>query len=235
MPPRLKHKHLKRYYASQDFKNPRDRRLAHEHLSLVEVCEKSDKLDYEITARRGRLPEVYRITYNLKSIVGIDDDQKPIYANRHVAEIRLPIEYPTQRAECYMLTDAWHPNIKWAGNYKGRICVNAKVFGKLYGLGELVVRIAELLQYQNYHAQDIPPYPEDTQVAKWVREYAEPNDIINLSKGIALDETPLFNQEETGTKRRILKIKKIRQANENNLDISAKSVNQRRIKIKKRG
>ena len=78
-----------------------------------------------------------------------------------------------------MKSDLWHPNIKYHGKEKGHICSNAKDFGKRYNLYFLAHRIGEILQYKNYHAIEEPPHPDDEIVAEWVREYAEPKDIVN--------------------------------------------------------
>ena len=47
--------------------------------------------------------------------------------------------------------------------------------GVLASLKDLVVRVEQYLKYQLYHAQNTYPYPEDQNVAEWVREEAEPN------------------------------------------------------------
>ena len=36
------------------------------------------------------------------------------------------------------------------------------------------------------------PYPDDEKVAKWVREYAEPNNIVNKNKQIYIDDSSLL-------------------------------------------
>jgi len=91
----------------------------------------------------------------------------------------------------YMKTEIWHPNIKWEGKFKGRICGNTKEYGKGYDLTQLVFRIAEILQFKNYHAENTPPFPEDSLVAKWIKEYAEPNNIVNKWKEIYSDDVDL--------------------------------------------
>lgn len=42
-------------------------------------------------------------------------------------------------------------------------------------LKSLVLRVEQYLKYQDYHAQNVYPYPEDQNVAEWVRDEAEPN------------------------------------------------------------
>ncbi len=180
-------------YNLKSFKNPRDRRLANEHLSLHELCSKTDRITYEVVSMRKHPPEEYLITYKLKSIIGIDNNNDPIYAYEHQLEVSFPADYPASSvAKCYMKTPVWHPNIKHDGRFKGRVCVNAKEFGKLFFLDDLVIRVGQILQYQNYHAKNEQPFPEDEKVAKWVRDYAEPKDIVNKDKQIYIDGTSLL-------------------------------------------
>ena len=47
--------------------------------------------------------------------------------------------------------------------------------GVLASLKDLVLRVEQYLKYQLYHAQNTYPYPEDQNVAEWVREEGEPN------------------------------------------------------------
>jgi len=185
-------------YDLNKIKNPRNRRLAREHIALDELCSKTDKISYEVTASIGPVPEAYLIHYNLRSIVGIDENQDPVYGYRHTVEITLPKKYPMEGAMCYAKSDLWHPNIKSDGRYKGRICGNTKEFGSLYDLNMLVLRVGEILQYKNYHALPTAPYPEDEKVARWIRDHAEPNMIINKDYGIVSDNSSLIGDEPTG-------------------------------------
>lgn len=179
-------------YNMNRLRDPRTKRLAREHELLHEFCENSKFISYEIKKKHHRsVPEEYIIHYKLKSIIGIDANRQPIYGYNHSAEISLPLGFPLAAApKCSMLTDTWHPNIRSSGNYKGRVCVNAKALGFWFTLDMLADRISDMLQYKNYHAENIDPYPEDEQVAKWVRNYAEPNGIVNKEKGICDDHLP---------------------------------------------
>lgn len=177
------------------------RRLAKEHLLLLEI--ESDKIKIEVTDVRGplKIPDTYNIHYYFKSIIGINDDQSPIYGNHHIVELHLPLKYPMESPRIYMKSEVWHPNIKWEGKFKGRICGNTKEYGKGYDLTQLVFRIAEILQYKNYHAENTPPFPEDSLVAKWIKDYAEPNNIVNKWKEIYTDDvdlsTPIPDKKES--------------------------------------
>lgn len=167
------------------------KRLAKEHLLLLEI--ESTTIRIEVAGVRGplKIPDTYNIHFNVRSIVGINDDESPIYGNHHIVELHLPLKFPMESPRIYMKTDAWHPNIKWDGKFKGRICGNTRDFGKGFDLTQLVFRIGEILQYKNYHADNTPPFPEDSMVAKWVKEYAEPNDIVNKYKDIVVDTREL--------------------------------------------
>lgn len=185
-------------YNLEKIKNPFHVRLALDHMNLDELCDRSDKLEYEVLQRYGSgVPYEYLVTYKVKSITSVDGNQNPIYGEEHKIKITLPEGYPSVEGnpKCFAQTDIWHPNIKHDGELKGRICYTAKALGAWSGLDMLVNRIGEILQYKNYHAVDVDPWPEDTEVAKWVREYAEPNDIINKEKNIFVDSDYLLNPE----------------------------------------
>lgn len=166
-----------------------------EHQLLEDLCKHSDLISYEVVKpRRGVPPDKYLVHFDVKSIIGIEEEGTPIYGQRHTAKITLPLGYPmTSSPICYMETDTWHPNIRSAGEYKGHICINAQVLGYWHTLDMLVQQIGEMLQYKNYHALQIQPYPEDAIVAKWVREYAEPESIVDKEKGIVVDNRSLLN------------------------------------------
>ena len=181
-------------YDIKSLKDPRDKRLATEHQLLHSFCSKTEKIRYEVEGKRIP-PETYQIHYHIKSIIGIEaESQAPIYGNHHIVEISLPKAFPIEGARIYARTDIWHPNIKWSGRYKGRICGNLEGFGKMYTLDLLVRRIGEILQYKNYHAhKDISPYPEDFEVADWALAHGEPSGYFDKAKGIAVDDSPLVS------------------------------------------
>lgn len=195
-------------YSYRRFNNPRDNRLQKELQLLDEFCQQSKLISYQAFPRKGGLPpERYLIHYQVRSIVAIDHWQDPIYGDQHTAEIIIPPSYPLGgQPSCYMKTDAWHPNIKFDGQFKGKICVNDEVLGHWHTLDMMAERIGEMLQYRNYHALNIPPYPEDAKVATWVREYAEPNEIISKKKKIYADTRPLLETTEEWKRSRKKKI-----------------------------
>ncbi len=177
-------------------KNPFYKRLAKDHISMFELD--SDVIEWEVVETRSplKIPCVYHVHFLFRSITGIGNDKKPIYGFKHTARVTFPPRYPIEAPELYMQSDVWHPNIKSDGKYKGRICGNTKGFGLGFDLYLLIIRIGEILQYKQYHAENTPPFPEDIHSARWVMEYAEPNGIVNKYKDIIIDNTPLIKGGE---------------------------------------
>ena len=171
--------------------DPLERRLAHEHLLVAELCEQHDGIHYKVTGTGELPPRDYRITFTgLESIVAVDEDMLPIFGSTHVLEIHLPTGFPVAPPLCYMVTATWHPNIQSEeGPYQGRICGNTEGFGAYYSLDKLILRIQAMLGYEMYHAKLRFPYPEDENVARWVREYGEPLGIVRPGLGLKWDQS----------------------------------------------
>lgn len=185
-------------YSHAVFKHRPYIRYAQEHKEMFDTFAGGKVISYEVqeTVSPLKIPVVYHIHYHLKSIVGITEDQAPVYGDHHIMRLEIPTQYPMEPCTAYMLTDTWHPNIKSAGKLKGRICTNSKAFGRNFSLSAMVLRVGEILQYRNYLAEFRPPYPEDPKVAEWVLEFAEPNSIVNYRLGIYVDDTPLLQRED---------------------------------------
>lgn len=133
------------------------------------------------------LPTEYDIWYRCKSIVGVTGDnppREPIYGDLHIMRIVLPNNYPAADGNPIFtfLTDIWHPNIRHNGSSKGHVCLTMREMGVLASLKDLVLRVERYLKYQLYHAENTYPYPEDINVAEWVREEAIPNGWTKFSQ-----------------------------------------------------
>lgn len=181
-------------------KNPFYKRLAKDHLSLFDI--ESDVVEWEVVNTRGalKIPCEYHFHFRIKSIVGIKEDKSPVFGDHHIAKVTFPPKYPIEAPELYMQTDLWHPNIKSEGRYKGRICGNTKGFGLGFDLFLLVIRIGEILQFKQYHAENTPPFPEDIKAARWLLEYGEPSGLVNKYQEICIDNSPLVrNADVSGT------------------------------------
>ncbi len=190
-------------------KVPRYRRLAREHLTLAEL--KSDRVKWRVVKTETvlKIPVAYHIDYHVKSIVGIDQDNAPVYGNKHTVEISFPQDFPKSTFAARTVSRIWHPNIKWDKPNKGHICTNNKKFGKGYTLYMLVLRIGEIIQYKNYLAENVPPYPDDAMVARWVQQYAEPQGLMGGRGKQPVDNSNLLEYTEPPEPERKLKIKRV--------------------------
>ena len=168
----------------------RDSRLLKEWQELDSLCNKRKvesfnprypSLSYIIRRKNViGLPTEYEIWYRCKSIVGIKSmsvPREPIYGYLHKMIITLPNNYPAADGSPIFTfkSNIWHPNIRHSGSFKGHVCLTIKEMGVLASLKVLVLRVEQYLKYQLYHAQNTYPYPEDQNVAEWVREEGEPN------------------------------------------------------------
>ncbi len=181
----------------------RDARLWREWKELDSLCEKrkaaaanprQPSISYIIRRKNAMgLPTEYEIWYRVKSIVGVKDTpvpREPIFGNLHKLSIVLPNNYPSADGNPIFTfrTDVWHPNIRYSGSFKGHVCLTIKEMGVLASLKELVLRVEMYLKYKMYHAENIYPYPEDQNVAEWVREEAEPNGWVHFSQDSTHEE-----------------------------------------------
>lgn len=138
------------------------------------------------------LPTAYLIDYHLRSICGVTNVEhldepgitnEPCFATHFQMMVELPPNYPQVDAPPafhFLITDQqglpiphpWHPNICYFGNFAGRVCIN--MTDTYTSLLWAVRRVASYLRYDTWHATLEPPYPEDLQVAAWVRKQGEP-------------------------------------------------------------
>ena len=53
------------------------------------------------------------------------------------------------------------------------------------------------LKYKRYHAQNTYPYPEDQNVAEWVREEGEPNNWVHFNQEVPEPAAPTVKESES--------------------------------------
>lgn len=169
----------------------RDMRLFNEWDRLHEACAGSDEVAYTVTKTNvSGLPVVYQVDFYMPSIVGVEDAdeaglQKPVFGDHHTLRISLPNNYPGVDGgypEFKFMTDVWHPNVRYFGEFKGRVCLNLNDCGTAVYLTDHVATISGYLRYTDYHARDENPYPEDRTVAQWTLEQAEPQGWLHFNK-----------------------------------------------------
>lgn len=179
----------------------RNRRLLHEWQTLEQGLKGRSDIKWHVAKTNAYgLPTSYLVEYHIRSICGVTNVEhlnepgivnEPLFANHYRMQIDLPPSYPcvdgapmlqflTNDEYGNTLPHPWHPNIRFFGAFAGRVCINmADTYTDLlWG----IKRVASYLRYDIYHATLEPPYPEDLQVATWVRCQGEPQQWIWLKE-----------------------------------------------------
>lgn len=185
----------------------RNRRLLYEWQQLEERLEGRRDITCDVIRRNtSGLPTAYMVTYRLRSICGVENMEHfgepgtknpPHFATGYQMRIDLPDGYPsvdappafrflTHNDQGKPVPHPWHPNIRYFGDFAGRVCINMPdtYTDLLWG----VERIAHYLRYEVYHAVSEPPYPEDLKVAAWVIRQGEPNEWIYFDQYTETDK-----------------------------------------------
>ncbi|HTS06837.1 MAG TPA: hypothetical protein VMP68_14760 [Candidatus Eisenbacteria bacterium] len=184
--------------------DPRQVRLEDEWRRLDAVNRDSDFVRAsQVDAIPGRAAERFRVTFLCKGIVGIDPgSQEPIYGNEHSVLMYCDQEFPSEVPRLRWESPIWHPNVQH--DEPKNVCVNRAEWLGGTGLDDLCRQLFDMVQYRNYHADDSRfPYPLDRDVAKWVREYAEPRSIVDKKRGISVDDKPLYRPSAVARRIRI--------------------------------
>lgn len=170
----------------------RNRRLMHEWLAIDQRFHDDAVISYTITRRnQDNLPTQYEIVFKVTSFCNVEEPDenglcKPITADEFRMHITIPNNYPavdsklefkflTKDAEGKDIPHPWHPNIRFFGDFAGRVCLNTPACGTFTDLAWYIDRVMSYLRYEKYHALNTPPFPEDNKVAEWILEQAEPN------------------------------------------------------------
>lgn len=169
----------------------RNRRLMHEWSAIDQRFHDDPVISYTITRRNTEnLPTQYEVVFKVKSFCNVEEPDenglcKPITADEFRMNITIPNNYPAvdsklefkficKDAEGKDIPHPWHPNIRFYGDFAGRVCLNTPACGTFTDLAWYIDRVMLYLKYEKYHALNIPPFPEDNKVAEWILEQAEP-------------------------------------------------------------
>ena len=168
---------------------PRMRRLRADHELMLELAARSSLISFTASSSRPNLPpERYIITFKCKSIVGVDRQGNPKYAEHHQVEIYLHNQYPHRWPGMKWMTPIWHPNIN---HTNGSVCIDAAWWAASRSLDRLVIMLGEMLQWKNFHDDPTkPPFPWDAEAARWSREYRKKH-----PDAFPLDERELLRPE----------------------------------------
>ena len=161
---------------------------------------KNTEISYNIIERNAvGLPLVFEVVYMIRSFCGVMEKdsnglEEPKFADKFVMRIHVSNNYPSVDSKLVFkfltkndageeIPHPWHPNIRYYGDFAGRVCLNTVAFGTYTDLALYIEKVGLYLKYEKYHAINEPPYPEDYIVAEWILNQAEPNGWIdNLKK-----------------------------------------------------
>ena len=114
------------------------RRLQADYEKLCDFLRRQPRL--RLIRFEGQPPELYQVEYQIAGLRQTDDQLQVV--KNHVAEIRLPRDYPRTPPQCRMLTPIFHPNIA-----PHAICI-----GDHWSAGEplwsMIARIGEMIAYR---------------------------------------------------------------------------------------
>lgn len=148
--------------------NLRLKRLNNDYSLLLQYLYENPYISLKNAA--GDPPEKYHLEYHLKSLRVKENNL--ILSDSHQVEITMPMEYPSIQPQCRMLTPVFHPNIA-----PHAICI-ADFWAAGESLKDVVIRIGEMLCYQNYSVKS----PLNGEAAKWAFENSHrlPLDTVDL-------------------------------------------------------
>jgi ubiquitin-protein ligase len=144
------------------------RRLQADYEKLCDFIRRQPRL--RLVRAEGQPPEAYQLEFQVTGLRQVDDQL--LVVKSHLAEIRLPRDYPRTPPQCRMLTPIFHPNIA-----PHAICI-----GDHWSAGEplwsMIARIGEMIAYQSYNVKS----PLNGEAARWAEQNLErlPLDRVNM-------------------------------------------------------
>jgi ubiquitin-protein ligase len=161
---------------------PRETQLRLERRRLEDLADENDFFDFTVRSKEASgEPDSYTFRFRVPGVLGITQEQHPIYGEKHEVSVLLDSLFPEDVPRLRWETPIWHPNVQ----HTEPKCVMIRAWwlpGQ--GLDALLTVLVNIASYKIYHAEFTPPYPLDIEVARWVREYGEPNRIVDNSKGL---------------------------------------------------
>lgn len=182
-------------------KAKRMRRLQNEYQEMLNFQAQSRFIDIQVLNQSAGAPTRFLLTFTVRGISGIQQGPvpNPIYSDFHQVEMEITPEYPKAQPSLLWKTPIWHPNI--AHKEPRHVCTDeANSFHQSKKLYLLVEYLAMMAQYKIYHARLDGPLPWDTEVASWVREFAEKSGLIGPDKPV--DDRHLSRMDDVDLGRR---------------------------------
>lgn len=142
---------------------PRLRRLHADLAAMIELAQVSDLV---ALTYRGNPPDRYEVTYRCQGLYRPAGTAEPQLAQHHVAEFYLHRDYPRRPPQIVWKTPIFHPNIL-SPERGGGVCIGSWTPSE--SLADLVVRVGEMVSYQEYNPADVL----DPEAATWAAAHPE--------------------------------------------------------------
>ncbi len=164
----------------------RETRLRNDHKRLRDLVNRSEFV--HILTTDGDPVEKYLIRFTCKGVEKVNSSGKPILREIHEVSVYLHAEYPLKQPQLKWMTPIFHPNI----HVTGAVCIGAWWPAKT--LDELLLTLAEMVQYKNYDPKD----PMNSKAAAWALRNKRlfPIDSRSL-KGQSLEDLIVLGEEES--------------------------------------
>lgn len=140
-------------------------------------------------------PDVYRITYNLKSLIGFNSDGSPRYHTGFTVEVRFPPDYPRGKPDVRFVSDPrpYHPNI-WHNDRRFCFDGNQQLYGESHwkpGIGvsldSLCEMIGKVIAFQEVNLKS--PANNDGKLKDWIEKSFRFETLVRVSNPI--DPSPI--------------------------------------------
>jgi ubiquitin-protein ligase len=136
--------------------NPRLRRLAADHVALVEAFGGHPAIT--VTPVGATPPEHYWVTYAVPSLA-LNPSNQVIRTQQTVVGFYLPAAYPREKPYLTTTTPVFHPN------FGAHVCI-ADHWSPSRTLVDIVTQVGDMLQWRTYNVRS----PLNAVAARWVAE-----------------------------------------------------------------
>lgn len=163
----------------------RETRLRNDNQRIRDLVNRSEFI--HLMLAEGNPPEKYWIRFTCKGVESINSSGKPQFREVHDVSIYLHAEYPLKQPQLKWQTPIFHPNI----HVTGAVCIGAWWPAKT--LDELLLTLAEMVQYKNYDPRD----PMNSKAAAWALRHKNIFPIDGRAlKGKSLEDLIVLGEEE---------------------------------------
>ncbi len=144
------------------------------NLNLPRIRSDIQKLYQLADLNRGRFQVLestdYSVTcrFNLKGIIGVNENGEPEISTSHVFVIKIHSSYPVKPPHIYMLTKLFHPNV----SLDGRVCAFQHWDGYYDDLIRVVLQVAGIIQYRAVNVND-EHVDNNQEASSWYISYRE--------------------------------------------------------------